>query len=101
MTPIGVIILPSKEKDLVHNRGCNFDLITTKLYTLVQLIKIQIEFVDELYSTNREGRTFLQRKTFETLYRGRNIDPIVSKLGTKVGLVSILKRSKKIKNLLF
>ena len=48
MAPIGVIILSSKEKALVHDRGRNFDLITTKLYKLVELIKIQIKFVDEL-----------------------------------------------------
>ena len=60
-------ILSSKEKALVHDRGRNFDSIVSKLGMNVGNIKIQIKFVDELCGTNRRGRTFLQRKPFETL----------------------------------
>ena len=63
MALTGVIMLSSKEKALVHYRGRNFDTIAIKLDTLVDLVEIQIGFVDELCDTNRRGRTFLQGKS--------------------------------------
>ena len=75
----------NKEKALVHDRGYNFDSIATKLGTQVGLIRIQIEFVNELCGANRSGNTFLQRKHL-ILSRIRNFDPIVSKHCTKVCL---------------
>ena len=84
---IKVARLSSKEKALVHDRGRNFDLIISKLDKNVGFIMIQIEFIDELCGANRSGNTFLQIKYYNPLYRSRNFVPIISKFGTKVGLV--------------
>ena len=81
--------LSSKEKDLKHSRGRNFDLIIPKLGTNVGFIKVKIELVDELCEAKRSSNTFLQKNTV-ILSSGRNFDPIVYKLDSKVGLVKIL-----------
>ena len=67
MAQTEVAILSSKEKALVHDRGRNFDSIVSKLGINVGNIKIQVKFVDELCGTYKRGRTFIQRKSFETL----------------------------------
>ena len=69
MAQTKVAILSFKEKALVHDRGRNFDSIVSKLGINVGNIKIQVKLIDELCATNRGGRTFLERKSFETLKR--------------------------------
>ena len=46
MTQIGVAILTSIEKALIHDKDRNFDPIDTKLITNVGFIYIQIDFVN-------------------------------------------------------
>ena len=88
MVPIEVAKLSCKEKALVHDRCRNFDSIATKLGTHVGLIRIQIEFINELCGANRSSNTFLQRKYYTIiLSRSRNFDPIIGKLGMKIGIV--------------
>ena len=62
MAQIGVAILTSIEKALIHDKGRNFDPIDTKLGKNVGFIKIKFEYVDELCGANRSGYTFLQKK---------------------------------------
>ena len=61
MPLIGVAGLSLKEKNVKYSRGHNFDPIITKLGTNVGLIKLHIEFGDEICGANRIGRTFLER----------------------------------------
>ena len=41
----------------VHDRGCNVDPIIVKLGINIGVIRIQIEFVDELCGANRSVKT--------------------------------------------
>ena len=59
--PIEKAELSSKEKALKRSRGRNFGMIVTKLGSHVDLIKLQIEFGDELCGANGRGRTYLER----------------------------------------
>ena len=52
--------LSSNEKALVLDRGRHFDPIVTKLGTYLGIIKIQIEFVDELYYIDQTTGYFLK-----------------------------------------
>ena len=53
VTPIQAPGLSFKEKPLIHDRGRNFYLIVTKFGTQVGLVKIQVEFEDELCRSYR------------------------------------------------
>ena len=61
MTLIGAARLFLKEKSGQQSKSRNIDPIITKLGTHIGLIKLQIEFGDELCGANRRGR-----KTWET-----------------------------------
>ena len=54
------------------------------------IIKIQVKFVDELCGVNIGAEILSSKENTITLSRSRNFDPIVSKLGRKVGLLYIL-----------
>ena len=68
------------------SRGRNFNLIGTKLCTHIGLIKIQLNCVNKSCGVNRKGRTFFKEKPLIPS-RDRNFDQIITKLGSKVGLV--------------
>ena len=64
---IEVAIFSYREKSRIHVRGRNFDPIIPKLGTNIGLIKIQIEFIDELCGVNKSANTFHQRKYYNSL----------------------------------